>query len=91
MKQCHIYSSQHRRLGLTEVPLETCNFGIAYDDLSCATYIYIAAATCQSRIVAMSSKWGKDLPLRSSTCSLGAITFSISLISSSEFSHSKIN
>ena len=48
MKQCHIYSSQRRCLGLTEVPLKTCNFGIAYNDLSCATYIYIAAAMCQS-------------------------------------------
>jgi len=86
MKQCHVYSSQCCCLGLTEVPLKMCNFGIAYDDL-----LYIVVATCQSQIVATSSKWEKDLPLRLSTCSLEAITFSISLISSSEFLHSEIN
>ena len=30
----------------------------------CATYIYIAAAMCQSQIVGTSSKWERDLPLR---------------------------
>jgi len=30
----------------------------------CVTYIYIAAAMCQSQIVGTSSKWERDLPLR---------------------------